>query len=92
MATEIELKLQLSPKAARKLGSHPLLEGIPSQNLLFLINAQGDWVAVRPSGTEPKVKAYVGVRDKSAWSADLESKCHERLVALCHFANGLLES
>jgi inorganic triphosphatase YgiF len=31
MSTEIELKLQLSPKAARKLASHPLLEGIPSQ-------------------------------------------------------------
>jgi inorganic triphosphatase YgiF len=31
MATEIELKLQLSPKAARKLCGHPLLEGIPSQ-------------------------------------------------------------
>ena len=31
MATEIELKLQLSPKAARNLCSHPLLEGIPSQ-------------------------------------------------------------
>ena len=73
-------------------GTAKPIEGIPSQNLLFLINAQGDWVAVRPSGTEPKVKAYVGVRDKSAWSADLESKCHERLVALCHFANGLLES
>jgi triphosphatase len=36
MATEIELKLQLSPKAARKLGSHPLLEGIPSQKLHLL--------------------------------------------------------
>ncbi|UCV29296.1 CYTH and CHAD domain-containing protein [Ferribacterium limneticum] len=31
MSTEIELKLQLSPKAARKLASHPLLEGIPTQ-------------------------------------------------------------
>lgn len=68
------------------------IEGIPSQNLLFFINAQGDWVAVRPSGTEPKVKAYVGVRDKSAWSVDLENKCHERLVALCHFAKDLLDS
>jgi inorganic triphosphatase YgiF len=36
MATEIELKLQLSPKAARKLGDHPLLEGIPSQKLHLL--------------------------------------------------------
>ena len=73
-------------------GASKPIEGIPAQNLLFFINAQGDWVAVRPSGTEPKVKAYVGVRDKSAYSTDLESKCHERLVALCHFAKGLLET
>ncbi|MFO1472383.1 MAG: hypothetical protein U1F27_15265, partial [Turneriella sp.] len=65
---------------------------IPPQNLLYLINERGDWVAVRPSGTEPKVKAYVGVRDKSPYSPAVESECHERLVALCHFAKGLLES
>ena len=65
---------------------------IPPQNLLYLINERGDWVAVRPSGTEPKVKAYVGVRDKSPYSPAVETACHERLVALCHFAKGLLES
>ena len=31
MSTEIELKLQLSPKAARKLADHPLLAAIASQ-------------------------------------------------------------
>jgi len=31
MSTEIELKLQLSPKAARKLADHPLLADIASQ-------------------------------------------------------------
>src|SRR5574343_1800582 len=31
MSTEIELKLQLSPKAARQLAKHPLLANIPSQ-------------------------------------------------------------
>ena len=33
MSTEIELKLQLSPKAARKLRDHPLLAGLTSQRL-----------------------------------------------------------
>jgi inorganic triphosphatase YgiF len=36
MSTEIELKLQLSPKAARKLVEHPLLAAIPSQKLHLL--------------------------------------------------------
>ncbi|AXS80713.1 CYTH and CHAD domain-containing protein [Dechloromonas sp. HYN0024] len=31
MSTEIELKLQLSPKAAKKLAEHPLLADIPAQ-------------------------------------------------------------
>jgi len=31
MSTEIELKLQLNPKAARQLAAHPLLAGIPAQ-------------------------------------------------------------
>jgi len=31
MSTEIELKLQLSPKAARKLAAHPLLTGLETQ-------------------------------------------------------------
>ncbi|MCG2576651.1 CYTH and CHAD domain-containing protein [Dechloromonas sp. XY25] len=31
MSTEIELKLQLSPKAARQLAKHPLLANIPAQ-------------------------------------------------------------
>lgn len=36
MSTEIELKLQLSPKAARKLLDHPLLAALPSQKFRLL--------------------------------------------------------
>lgn len=71
-------------------GKQSPITDIPAQNLLYLINARGDWLAVRPSGTEPKVKAYVGVRDESPFSPAVETACHERLVALCHFAQGLL--
>lgn len=45
MSTEIELKLQLSPKAARTLASHPLLEGIPAQRL-HLLNTYYDTPAL----------------------------------------------
>ena len=36
MSTEIELKLQLSPKAAARLAHHPLLANIPMQRLKLL--------------------------------------------------------
>ncbi len=42
---------------------------LPSSNVLIFDLADGSWVAVRPSGTEPKVKvyaeAYVDVTDRS---------------------------
>ena len=43
-------------------------KGFPSSNVLRFILADGSWVAVRPSGTEPKCKFYFSVRadDKAA--------------------------
>ncbi|MBX3720849.1 MAG: phospho-sugar mutase [Turneriella sp.] len=64
-----------------RAGKEIPIQDIPAQNLIYYTNAAGDWFAIRPSGTEPKVKAYVGIRQKST----------ERLTALCHFAAGLLE-
>ena len=36
-------------------------EGFPSSNVLKFILEDGSWVAVRPSGTEPKCKFYFSV-------------------------------
>lgn len=38
--------------------------GLPKSNVLIYTFSNG-WAAVRPSGTEPKLKVYVGVRGKS---------------------------
>ena len=46
--------------------------GFPSSNVLRFILADGSWVAVRPSGTEPKCKFYFSVRAKDL--AEAESK------------------
>ena len=46
--------------------------GFPSSNVLRFILADGSWVAVRPSGTEPKCKFYFSVRAKNL--AEAESK------------------
>lgn len=33
--------------------------GLPKANMLYYITADGDVIIIRPSGTEPKIKAYV---------------------------------
>ena len=51
-------------------------EGFPSSDVLRFVFNDGCWVAVRPSGTEPKCKFYYCVR------ADDEAAAKEKLAAL----------
>ena len=36
--------------------------GLPKSNVLYFQLEEGAWCCVRPSGTEPKIKFYIGVR------------------------------
>jgi phosphoglucomutase len=47
---------------------------LPTSNVLKYTLTDGTWVAVRPSGTEPKIKIYYSVRsaDQAAAQARLE--------------------
>jgi phosphoglucomutase len=63
---------------------------VPAQNLLYFTNQNGDWIAIRPSGTEPKVKAYLGVREQAAYSPRTVAHAHARLEQLRAFAASLL--
>lgn len=38
---------------------------LPSSNVLHYTLENGDWLCVRPSGTEPKIKIYYGIKGKS---------------------------
>ncbi|WP_256759656.1 phospho-sugar mutase [Cohnella sp. WQ 127256] len=38
------------------------LEGLPVENVLKFMLADGSWFCLRPSGTEPKIKVYFAVR------------------------------
>ena len=48
--------------------------GLPSSNVLYYEMTDGAWVCVRPSGTEPKVKFYLGVKGSSLEDAEDKSK------------------
>ena len=39
--------------------------GLPTSNVLYYDLEDSAWCCVRPSGTEPKVKFYMGVKGKS---------------------------
>lgn len=44
--------------------------GLPKSNVLYFDLDKNAWVCVRPSGTEPKIKFYMGVCEKSMNEAD----------------------
>ncbi|MEL3960602.1 phospho-sugar mutase [Lysinibacillus endophyticus] len=54
------------------------LINLPKENVLKLYLADNSWIAIRPSGTEPKCKYYFGV------VADTEEEAEERLNRLVH--------
>ena len=47
--------------------------GLPNSNVLYYELTDDAWVCVRPSGTEPKVKFYYGVKGTSLADADKKS-------------------
>ena len=48
--------------------------GRPSANVLYYEMNDGAWLCVRPSGTEPKIKFYYGVKGTSMEDADARSE------------------
>ncbi len=57
--------------------------GLPASNVLYYDLNDGAWVCVRPSGTEPKIKFYYGVKGTSPEDADKKSaELGEALMAM----------
>ncbi|MCU0081492.1 phospho-sugar mutase [Extibacter muris] len=48
--------------------------GLPSSNVLYYDLTEDAWLCVRPSGTEPKVKFYYGIKGSSLEDADEKSR------------------
>lgn len=53
------------------------IDGLPKENVLKFLLADGAWFCLRPSGTEPKIKLYFAVKGTSL--ADAEERL-SRLV------------
>ncbi len=57
--------------------------GLPSSNVLYYDLTDDAWLCVRPSGTEPKVKFYYGVKGTSLEDANKKSaELGEKVVAM----------
>lgn len=57
-----------------KTGEKSVMDEIPKSNVLIFYTEDGTKVCVRPSGTEPKIKFYVSVKDKISSEADFVEK------------------
>ena len=53
---------------ARGGGTEPLT--LPRSDLVRLLLSDGSWIVVRPSGTEPKLKLYIGGRGETEAAVD----------------------
>ena len=64
--------------------------GLPSSNVLYYDLTDDAWVCVRPSGTEPKVKFYYGVKGTSMEDADAKSEAMGKEVLAMIDVHGAL--
>lgn len=61
------------------------IDDLPIENVLKFVWNDGSWVAVRPSGTEPKIKIYYSVREEN------REKAHERLEKIRTVVKNIIE-
>ncbi len=62
--------------------------GLPNSNVLYYELTDDAWVCVRPSGTEPKVKFYYGIKGSSL--ADADEKSAKMGEAILQLVNSML--
>ena len=60
------------------------IDGLPKANVLKYFLEDESWVAIRPSGTEPKLKFYIAVKGKE------EAECYEKVAGIKNSINEVL--
>ncbi|MDR2832536.1 MAG: phospho-sugar mutase [Streptococcaceae bacterium] len=58
------------------------IDGLPKSDVLKYFFKNGSWIAVRPSGTEPKIKYYLGVKAESKELIDTEIEKLEQFISM----------
>ena len=58
-------------------------DGLPNSDVLYYVLDDGSWACIRPSGTEPKIKLYIGTFVKE-WSSveEAEKLADQKLAAI----------
>lgn len=71
MVTFREKGISLLPDIKEIIDFKDGIRDLPKENVLKYILNDGSWIAVRPSGTEPKIKVYYSVVDPDKENAKL---------------------
>ena len=72
--------------------AEPEKTGLPSSNVLQYVAEDGTVLTVRPSGTEPKIKFYIGLSEKADGCslADAAVRADERIAAIENEVNAMV--
>lgn len=76
MTTARELGISLVTNIIKVLDYIQGIDDLPKENVLKFFYEDGSWFAIRPSGTEPKIKFYYSIREKNK---DLANKKLEKI-------------
>ena len=75
----------LLPDIAEILDISKGVRDFPKENVLKYIFTDGSWMAVRPSGTEPKIKVYYSIKEADKTAAE------ERLAKIKKVIHGIIK-
>ena len=63
------------------------IENLPKSDVLKFILEDGSWIAVRPSGTEPKIKFYFGCNGEE--KIDVDNKLEEIIKEIVNYVDSI---
>lgn len=74
-------------KVLKILDYNNCVDDLPKSDVLKFILEDGSWIAVRPSGTEPKIKFYFGVNSDN--EEEVESKLSKLMSSMTEKVNSI---
>ena len=60
--------------------AEPGFQDLPTSNVLKFILSDGSWIAVRPSGTEPKIKIYYSIKGTDRETAEKKLEYMQNII------------